>query len=199
MDESYKVKLRTLAVHKATGSVKETAQRLGIAESTVRIHVKWAETHGMLDKDKSVMLEHRIAELNDRQDKINDIWQREYQRLDRLYAKSEANDSADDHKLPFRIRDTFVPLTQELRENQVLLMELQGLYKQTVQTQITNNTTNVLVLPNKANDDEWARMVKEVLGESLTDSIKIAERPEEPVGFNLESGMLSKADQLDGF
>lgn len=162
-------RLRSLAVYKATGSFKETASRLGISENAVRQHVAWGTAHGMTDTDSMVLVEHRLAELIDRSEKVQRLWEREYERLGRLYTKSEEGNSADDAKLPFRVRDTFVPLTQELRENQVLIMELQGIYKQNANITNVQNNTQIIVLPSKTEStEEWEKMVAMVTNQELS-------------------------------
>ncbi len=163
MNEDVKAKVRILAVLKAGKTREQTAEICGVSLYMVTQAVKWGEGSGLFDKDKAVLLERRIAEVMTHAERIEDIFGREYKRLKRLYDRSDNEESEADGKLPFRIRDSFVPLAQELRENQVLIMELQGLYKQTVQMQVTNNNTNILVLPNKASGDDWDEMVRAVM------------------------------------
>lgn len=169
MTQTDERRLAIVTARRAGKTKKQVSEEFGITEATVDNAIKWAQGHGIFDKDNAVLLERRIMETIHRMEKTETIFEREHNRLMRLYDQSEEDESKKDGRLPFRIKDGYVPLVQELRNDQTLLMELQGLYKQNLQVQVSN-TTNILVLPAKATDTEWMEMVNDIKEKARNDA-----------------------------
>jgi predicted transcriptional regulator len=130
----------------------QLAKEFGVTVATVNSAIKWGRNSGLYEIDNAQQLEVRIAEVNEEISRLEKMAKVVYENA-MEYMKNEK-------KRRSLITD-FVPLIKEIREQRVLLMELQGLYRQNVNIQVEQTNNNILILPKPIDDmDEWMRAVE---------------------------------------
>lgn len=129
------------------------AREFGVSEVTIKKDLEWGRRSGLYEIENAQQIEVRIVEVSDEITRLEKMAEVVYENA-MQYMK-------DTQKRRSLITD-FVPLVKEIREQRVLLMELQGLYRQNVNVHVESKS-NVLVLPQTIdNMDEWMRAVQEV-------------------------------------
>lgn len=171
---------RIVSLLKAGKSHDDVMKIMDVSKNQITGALNWAERAGIFDKDRVVLLEQRILETVRDLERLEELAKREYDRLLKVYKRNDEVEkdledaesrglSARDRSFLHRLLSTpdmsktIVPLMKEIRESRVLLMELQGLYKQQVNVLVNNVQNNLIVLPGRLKHDEWAMAVAEAL------------------------------------
>lgn len=128
------------------------AREFGVSVPTIRKALEWGRNSGLYELDNAQQVEVRIVEVSDTIARLEEL-------LDKCMVASHAAIDLGEKRA---LTGDVVPLAKEIREQRILLMELQGLYRQNMNIQIEQKN-NVLVLPQTVSDmDEWLKAVREV-------------------------------------
>jgi DNA-binding Lrp family transcriptional regulator len=135
----------------------QLAQKYGVSRSTVVKAVKWGEKNGVFRLDLQVNVEHHILAVRQEIARLE-------KRLGRLLDMADEYDGIVEEEGKKVAR--FIPPVQyvrifdELRQQRVLLMELEGIYRKQVNVMNVNETNNnIVVMPHIADRAEWDELV----------------------------------------
>jgi len=131
----------------------ELATQFNVSVSTVKNAVSWGRTQGMFNKDLTEKLEHHIAEYRGLVAETEKLLQRRIKLEEEMY----------EHTRELLPATQFSFLMQRLEAQRERLMELEGVYKKSVNVQVKQDT-RVLVLPSRVAPSEWEEMVSKFSG-----------------------------------
>lgn len=139
---------------------KELARRYGVSESTVKNAVAWGRDNGVFDTDITVKLEKHIQAFRKRLAMLDEYLKSEFERNEKIRVSTDGFEALPSKQL--------IMIFQEIREHQTKVMELEGIYRQYVNVnQTNNNQQNVFIIPQAAESQEdWQELVKRYMASS---------------------------------
>ena len=136
----------------------QLAEKFSVSEGTVAGALKWGEENGVFRIDAQISVEQHILDVRDSIQKLE-------KRLDRALDLAEKFDQIEQTKTGPRLKVMpsrhYILIFTELREQRMLLMELEGVYKKQLNISDMNvQNNNFFVLPRKMDASEWEDMAQ---------------------------------------
>lgn len=157
---------------------KEVAREFGVTEKSVANALQWGRRTGIYEIDQSEQLERRIYEIVQSLDEL--------EKMSKLVNKNVVKRL--EHGEEVNMSKEVTPLYKEIRESRVLLMELQGLYKQLVNIKL-EQTNNIAVfrLPEKISSmEDWESVITEFESvQRMENKVDVDTTAKASLGFSL--------------
>ena len=170
MKKSEYRRLQIASEVKGGKSEGEVCAEYGLSPSTVKRAVEWARGHGFFLAEAKDKLELQISELRVELDELKvlyDIAKRNAKKIMTRATREEIDKNGEKYRAPKRVdlRTDVVALDDAVTKKRTLLLELEGLYRQTLGAglNIIDKQQNLIILPPKSASDDWDDYVKQVM------------------------------------